>query len=184
MANSLIYLVLILSVHFLGSIECSCKMYTEGADGYNVVRDDKGVKLCIYVDQAGRSVEVNVNRTHRHPTDCEDCKCQPSGDLHCCMYGAKAGKTSYPSTCTLVKVGNCDHKLVLKSDEKTPCIQGPIYPPSTTISVNAETRVSNQSTPTSLQRDPKPQGGDGAAVSLRCFPPFLLLFGVLSVILY
>ena len=49
----------------------------------------------------------------------------------CLRYGTRAGLVSHPSTCTLVKVSNCESKLVLKSDEKTPCIEGPIYPSST-----------------------------------------------------
>lgn len=36
-----------------------------------------------------------------------------------------------PSACTLVKVNNCESKLVLKSDERTPCKAEPVYPSST-----------------------------------------------------
>lgn len=46
-------------------------------------------------------------------------------------FGAKAGKMDVPSACTLVKVNNCESKLVLKSDERTPCKAEPVYPSST-----------------------------------------------------
>lgn len=46
-------------------------------------------------------------------------------------FGAKAGIMDVPSACTLVKVNKCESKLVLKSDERTPCKTEPIYPSST-----------------------------------------------------
>nr|XP_022338548.1 uncharacterized protein LOC111134051 [Crassostrea virginica] len=123
--------IALLTLSLLGGVQGSCKIYKKEAEGYSVQRNDAGVVSCSYIDQSGTKIQVLVNATNRHPLECEDCKCQTSGELHCCVYGTRAGLVSHPSTCTLVKVSNCESKLVLKSDEKTPCIEGPIYPSST-----------------------------------------------------
>lgn len=42
------------------------------------------VTKCTYSDQNGKTIEINVNATYRHLTDCTDCKCLTSGVVECC----------------------------------------------------------------------------------------------------
>ncbi|XP_011436167.3 uncharacterized protein [Magallana gigas] len=123
--------IALLTLTVAGYARGTCMRYEKegGSNTGNGV--ETPVTKCTYSDQNGKTIEINVNATYRHLTDCTDCKCLTSGVVECCAFGAKAGKMDVPSACTLVKVNNCESKLVLKSDERTPCKAEPVYPSST-----------------------------------------------------
>ncbi|XP_048753977.1 uncharacterized protein LOC125665373 [Ostrea edulis] len=168
----------------LGYVDSSCKNLLEGMqDGYRVKRTDKEVQSCIYIDQSNKSIEIGVGTAHHHLTDCEECTCQLSGELHCCTFRAKTGPSSYPSTCTLLETSNCGYRLVLKSDESSPCIEGPIYPQSTPGSITATRSALPDTTKAFQRRSESKETNSATGYSANFYTPYSLLLFVMSVLL-
>lgn len=129
--------IALLTLTVAGYARGTCMRYEKERDSNTGNGIETSVTACTYSDQSGKTIEINVNATYRHLTDCTDCKCLTSGVVECCAFGAKAGIMDVPSACTLVKVNKCESKLVLKSDERTPCKAEPVYP-SSTESLNSQ----------------------------------------------